>query len=155
MKQIKTVLLSLLLIAWLLIGINCTSFNNKYEIFYDIESFKQARMGLPEKQDPVCLVAVGDIMLSRYVAQKTKEHEDPGYPFADVGQFLRNGDITFGNLENPITPGRDIKVPEMILRADPYMASALKDAGFDILSLANNHLMDFGEIGRASCRERV
>lgn len=147
MKQIKTVLLSLLLIAWLLIGINCTSFNNKYEIFYDIESFKQARMGLPEKQDPVCLVAVGDIMLSRYVAQKTKEHEDPGYSFADVGQFLRNGDITFGNLENPITPGRDIKVPEMILRADPYMASALKDAGFDILSLANNHLMDFGVQG--------
>ena len=150
MKRIKAVLLSFILIAGLLLGINYTLFNSghrTHEIFYDIESFKQARMRLPEKHDPVYLVAVGDIMLSRYVAQKIREHANPGYPFVNVGQFLRNGDITFGNLENPITPGRDIKIPEMILRADPCMASALKDTGFNILSLANNHLPDFGAQG--------
>ncbi len=150
MKQNKVALLSFILIVGLLLGINYTLFNSEHsenKIFYDIESFKQTRTGLPEKHDTVCLVAVGDIMLSRYVAQKVKEHTNPGYPFANISQFLQGGDITFGNLENPITPGRDIKVPEMILRADPCMASALKGAGFDILSLANNHLPDFGPRG--------
>ena len=150
MKQNKVALLSFILIVGLLLGINYTLFNSRHsgnKFFYDIESFKRTRMRLSEKHDPVCLVAVGDIMLSRYVAQKIREHANPGYPLANVGQFLQGGDVTFGNLENPITPGRDIKVPEMILRADPYMASALKDAGFDILSLANNHLPDFGARG--------
>ncbi|WP_157872826.1 CapA family protein [Desulfoscipio gibsoniae] len=116
-------------------------------VFHDLASFKEYRMKLPEKHDSLCLVAVGDIMLSRYVAQKIKEHDDPNYPFAGVKWFLQGGDVGFGNLEGPVTPGREIKIPEMVLRADPRVAPALKDAGFDILSLANNHVPDFGEQG--------
>ncbi len=115
--------------------------------FHDMAVFKEYRMQLPEKHEPLCLVTVGDIMLSRYVAQKIKEHNDPNYPFAGVKWFLQDGDIVFGNLEGPVTPGREIKIPEMVLRADPCMAAALKDAGFNILSLANNHVPDFGEQG--------
>ncbi|MFA7468775.1 MAG: CapA family protein, partial [Desulfotomaculaceae bacterium] len=115
--------------------------------FHDLAAFKAHRMSLPEKHDSLCLVAVGDIMLSRYVAQKIKEHDDPNYPFAGVKWFLQGGDIVFGNLEGPVTPGREIKVPEMVLRADPGVVPALKDAGFDILSLANNHVPDFGAQG--------
>lgn len=115
--------------------------------FHDLAAFKEFRMQLPEKHDALCLVAVGDIMLSRYVAQKIKEQGDPGYPFAGVQWFLQGGDVVFGNLEGPVTPGREIKVPEMVLRADPWVAPALKEAGFDILSLANNHVPDFGGQG--------
>ncbi|WP_166510735.1 CapA family protein [Desulfallas thermosapovorans] len=115
--------------------------------FHDLAAFKKYRMQLPEKHDALCLVAVGDIMLSRYVAQKINEHGDPGYSFAGVQWFLQGGDVVFGNLEGPVTPGREIKVPEMVLRADPRVAPALKEAGFDILSLANNHVPDFGGQG--------
>ncbi|WP_449241277.1 CapA family protein [Desulfoscipio gibsoniae] len=115
--------------------------------YHDLAAFKKYHMTLPEKQDSVCLVAVGDIMLSRYVAQKIKEYDDPSFPFAGVKWYLQGGDIVFGNLEGPVTPGREIQIPEMVLRADPCMAPALKDAGFDILSLANNHVPDFGKQG--------
>jgi len=115
--------------------------------YHDLDAFKEDRMKHPEKHDSLCLVAVGDIMLSRYVAQKIKEHDDPGYPFAEIEWFLQSGDITFGNLEGPVTPGREIKIPEMVLRANPSVAPALKEAGFNILSLANNHIPDFGVQG--------
>ena len=104
-------------------------------------------MRFPEKQESLSLVVVGDIMLSRYVAQMINEYGDPGYAFRGVKWFLESGDIVFGNLENPITSGREIKVPEMVLRADPWVVSALYESGFNILSLANNHIYDFGAQG--------
>jgi len=108
-------------------------------------AFKEKRLQLPVRQEPVCLVAVGDIMLSRGVAGEIKKHGgDPGHPFAKMKSYLKSGDIVFGNLENPVTPGREIMLPERILRADPGVAEALREAGFTILSLANNHLPDFG-----------
>jgi len=115
--------------------------------FQDFAAFKKYRMHLPEKQDSLCLVAVGDIMLSRYVAKKIKEHNDPNHPFAEVKWYLQYGDIVFGNLEGPVTPGREIMVPEMVFRTDPCVAPALKETGFNILSLANNHVPDFGAQG--------
>lgn len=111
-------------------------------------AFKEQKLRLPVRQEPVCLVAVGDIMLSRGVAGEIKKHGgDPGHPFAKMKSYLKSGDIVFGNLENPVTPGREIMLPERILRADPGVAEALREAGFTILSLANNHLPDFGTRG--------
>ncbi|MDF9409630.1 CapA family protein [Pelotomaculum isophthalicicum JI] len=109
--------------------------------------FKEKKLKLPAKQDPVCLIAAGDIMLSRGVARESGRHGDLRHPFLKIEKYLKNCDIVFGNLENPITPGREIAAPEMILRADPGVEVALKDAGFSILSLANNHLPDFGTQG--------
>ncbi|MDO8572074.1 MAG: CapA family protein, partial [bacterium] len=57
------------------------------------------------------------------------------------------GDIVFGNLEAPITKGREVKVGEMSFRVNPGTEIALKDAGFTIVSLANNHSKNFGEKG--------
>lgn len=113
----------------------------------DFTAFKQKKLKLPAGQEPVCLVAVGDIMLSRGVAGEIRRHGDFRHPFAMVEKHLKSGDIVFGNLENPITPGREIMMPEMVLRADPGVETALKNAGFTILSLANNHLPDFGRQG--------
>lgn len=110
-------------------------------------AFKAKKLKLPARQEPVCLVAVGDIMLSRGVAGEIRKHGDLRHPFLKVEKYLKGGDIVFGNLENPITPGREIMMPEMILRADPGVETALKDAGFTMLSLANNHLPDFGRQG--------
>lgn len=146
-RCIKLILTGLFLLAGLFCAIYNTDYSNGAGPYKDFESFKKARMKSAEKCEPISLIAVGDIMLSRYVAQKINELNDPDFPFQNISWFLKGGDITFGNLENPITPGRNIKITEMILRADPIMASALQNAGFNILSLANNHLPDFGTKG--------
>jgi len=104
-------------------------------------------MKLPARNENLKLVAVGDIMLSRGVAMQIQGQKDPGWLFDHMEEYLQGGDITFGNLEGPITEGRKIEMPEMVLRADPGVEHALKKAGFDILSLANNHMMDFGAGG--------
>ncbi len=95
----------------------------------------------------VTLAAVGDIMLSRMVAQKMKTHRDYKYPFLEIAGLTRDADIAFGNLECPIAQGRTIGPTEMVFRADPESIEGLKYAGFDILSLANNHSFNFGGHG--------
>lgn len=93
----------------------------------------------------VTLVAVGDIMLSRFVATKMERYGDYTYPFLETADFLREADLTFGNLECPIADGRQIGSTEMVFRADREVREGLVYAGFDVLSVANNHTMNFGE----------
>jgi poly-gamma-glutamate capsule biosynthesis protein CapA/YwtB (metallophosphatase superfamily) len=97
--------------------------------------------------DEVCLIAVGDIMLSRYVDHKMQRLKDFQHPFSMTQDMLRAADIVFGNLECPITPGRKIYNMEMVFRADPAVAKALKEAGVTLVSLANNHTLNFGARG--------
>jgi len=143
-------LAGLLLVA---VTLGCTGANGSkshsepVSLYTDFSSFKTEKLKLPAKQEFLSLVAVGDIMLSRGVAMQIQENKDPGQPFDHMEEYLQRGDITFGNLEGPITEGRKIEIPEMIFRADPGVENALKNAGFDILSLANNHTMDFGARG--------
>lgn len=110
----------------------------------DFLDFVAQKKKLPQASEGVSLVAVGDIMLSRTVASKIKTHNDINYPFLKVADFLKEADITFGNLENPITAGATIAPYELTLRADPGVENALKNVGFDILSLANNHTPNLG-----------
>lgn len=95
----------------------------------------------------VSLIAVGDVMLSRDVERKIKQTGDFTFPFLKVKDYLSTGDIVFGNLESPITPGREVAAGEMVFRAPVGVGLGLKQAGFTILSLANNHTPNFGEIG--------
>jgi poly-gamma-glutamate capsule biosynthesis protein CapA/YwtB (metallophosphatase superfamily) len=104
-----------------------------------------------EKEDKkIKVIAVGDIMLSRSVEQKMIEYNDYKYPFLKTAEITRKADIVFGNLETAIIPGRMIKSEEMIFRTDPKAVEGLKFAGFNILSLANNHIMNFGKAGLES-----
>lgn len=108
--------------------------------------FAEYKKKLPLESEEVSLVAVGDIMLSRVVATKMKV-AGTDFPFSALGGFLKDADLTFGNLESPITPGRQIWAQEMLFRTDPEMASVLAKYGFDVLSLANNHTPNFGQKG--------
>lgn len=89
---------------------------------------------------------VGDVMLGRYVAAAVEQH-GASYPFADVAGLL-GGDLTIGNLESPLSERREqIRPGPYRLLAAPAMASALAEASFDALSLANNHGLDAGPDG--------
>lgn len=91
----------------------------------------------------IWLRAVGDIMLDRGVARGYQEH-DMYAMFDGVRHLLRAPDITFGNLENPVTHGGRRGRKKVILRAHPMTVMALEHAGFDVLALGNNHSGDYG-----------
>jgi poly-gamma-glutamate capsule biosynthesis protein CapA/YwtB (metallophosphatase superfamily) len=101
---------------------------------------------LPTSRPATTLIAVGDMMLSRTVAAQMRL-KGFDYPFQKMNILLGSGDVVFGNLETPITAGRVVKPGEMSFRADPGIETYLARAGFDALSLANNHLMNYGESG--------
>ena len=91
----------------------------------------------------VHIAAVGDIMLDRgpgYVLQQGNLE----YPFALVAEALRGADITVGNVESALGDVGEPAPKKYPFRAPPEAAEALALAGFDVVSLANNHGMDYG-----------
>jgi len=83
--------------------------------------------------------------------------DDDGLSFlADVTPVISAADIAFGNLEGVLMDGGEpVKKcgnPEAcyLFRSPTRYAKHYSDAGFDVLSLANNHARDFGEEGRSS-----
>ncbi len=120
---------------------------SSYAYGLPVGEFLSAKRASPETDTEVSLIAVGDIMLSRYVARKIAAVQDAHYVFHKVRDYLSRGDVVFGNLECPIAAGRKIGSGEMVFRAEPGMEAVLKQTGFTVLSLANNHLPDFGERG--------
>lgn len=90
------------------------------------------------------LAAVGDIMLGGTAALELV-HLGYDYPFARVGALLRDADLAFGNLEGPLTSRGEAQRKQYVFRSPPeQVAPALARAGFDVVSLANNHAMDYG-----------
>ncbi len=95
----------------------------------------------------VSLIAVGDISYSRGIASTIKKQGDWNYPLQKVKKYLQSGDLVFANLETAITSGREVLNGEMVFRSDPQTALVLAEAGFSVLSLANNHTPNWGEEG--------
>jgi len=85
---------------------------------------------------PLAVHAVGDIAPRR---------ADPHSIFASVITTLQGSDLRVGHLECPLsvrgTPAPNAK---LAMRSDPGIAAVLRDVGFDALSLAGNHALDFG-----------
>ena len=100
-----------------------------------------------EVSDKIVLIAVGDIMLSRVVEQKMMARNDWNYPFLETASITSGADIAFGNLETTVFPGNVVPSGSFAFRTDPKALEGLKLAGFDVLSLANNHMMNFGRNG--------
>ena len=89
------------------------------------------------------LMLVGDIMLSRNVNKKIKKY-GPLFPFEKISSVLKQGDIIFGNLECPISEQGTALKKKYTFKAEPDSIKGLIFA--DIVSLANNHILDYGSI---------
>ncbi len=92
---------------------------------------------------PVHLTAVGDLMLDRGLGYAISQGHK-AYPFAAVEKFLSSADITVGNMESAMGDIGQPAQKSYTFRAPPVAAESLAIAGFDIISLANNHAMDYG-----------
>jgi poly-gamma-glutamate synthesis protein (capsule biosynthesis protein) len=93
----------------------------------------------------ITISAVGDISLAREVVPRM-EADGAVYPYALITHLI-DGDIAFANLEGALTDRGDPWPKGYNFRTPPRFASGLRDAGFDVVSLANNHTMDYGEVG--------
>jgi poly-gamma-glutamate synthesis protein (capsule biosynthesis protein) len=113
----------------------------------EFSDFVSGKKKLPQIGEEVSLIAVGDISYSRGVERIVERQKDINYPFWEIGEYLRGADLVFGNLEAPITEGAKIPDFSMLFRSNPGTEQALRQAGFSILSLANNHTPNFGEKG--------
>lgn len=94
--------------------------------------------------DPVVHVAaVGDIMLDRTLGRVIS---DGGieFPFKLVAGPLQNADITIGNLETALGSSGQPEAKRFTFQSPPAAADSLAWGGFDVVSLANNHAMDYG-----------
>jgi hypothetical protein len=109
---------------------------------------------------PITIAAAGDIMLgSPYPNDSRMPPNDGADLLKEVTPILSAADIAFGNLEGPmIDSGNSAKCSPgstrcFAFRVPTRYGKYLKDAGFDVMSVANNHAGDFGDAGRASTRK--
>ncbi len=93
---------------------------------------------------PSTLTVVGDVMLGRRVAEAAAG--DPGRQLRATAPRLRMADLTVGNLESTLSRAGAPTQGGDSFAAPPAAAPALVDAGFDAVSLANNHSGDFGPL---------
>lgn len=111
------------------------------------------RPPLPEGRT-LRLRAVGDIMMgSDFPDTSTLPPDDGATLLDEVQEMLADADLTFGNLEGPLcdggttakcSPGSNCYAFRTPTRYGAY----LQQAGFDVLSTANNHAADFGDFCR-------
>jgi len=94
---------------------------------------------------PVTTVAVvGDVMLGRRVGRALAAADDFAAALKPTRRRLAAADVTAGNLESTLSMAGAPRQGGDSFAADPRVLAGLRRAGFDVLSLANNHSGDFG-----------
>ncbi|MBL7978150.1 MAG: CapA family protein [Bacteroidetes Order II. Incertae sedis bacterium] len=109
---------------------------------------------LRNPSDTISVIGVGDMMLGTNFPAGFLPPNDGRHLLKPVQHWLQDADLTFGNLEGVILTGEG----QMKKCSNPALCYAFKspdhyieyfvEAGFDLLSIANNHVGDFGDIGR-------
>jgi hypothetical protein len=109
----------------------------------------------------ISIASVGDMMIGTDYPRNHLPDDDGVSFLADVTPALAAADIAFGNLEGVLVdggePGKKCSNPNAcyLFRSPTRYAEHYRNAGFDVLSLANNHARDFGEEGRTSSMEAI
>jgi len=137
----------LLFVSFLLLSFSLyiSKINNQIDFLYFGATASQTFL---KRERPITLIFVGDIMLDRGVEWAIQKYGqgDWKFPFLKISGDLRGADILFGNLEGPISD-KGVRVGSIYsFRNDPKAIEGLEFTGFDILSVANNHIFDYGRL---------
>ncbi|WP_053376934.1 CapA family protein [Paenibacillus sp. FJAT-27812] len=95
-------------------------------------------------EERISLSFVGDLLIADYVSAITARE---GYDFLykPALLYLSEPDLTAGNLEFPVTTrGIPVEGTPYVFKGSPDVLPSIRDAGFDVMSLANNHALDQG-----------
>lgn len=144
----------LLSITPALFSLSCAGSSNIVAQFEEQDTLRNT------KKNVISIVAVGDMMLgSAYPSTVTLPPDDATGSFKRVVPFLK-GDVVFGNVEGCfLNEGKSTKCKDTVgnscfaFRMPERYADIYKKAGFNLLSMANNHVGDFGLPGRKRSAE--
>jgi poly-gamma-glutamate capsule biosynthesis protein CapA/YwtB (metallophosphatase superfamily) len=93
---------------------------------------------------PLTLAAVGDITFGEQVGPAVERYGG-AYPWTQVASLLRSADLTTGNLETAVGTSGSPAAKEYTFQGPPQALPPMSSiAGFDLLTLANNHAVDYG-----------
>ena len=159
MKKYLLLILFIILVsilAIIIINPNFKNFRNKFINFEKTTDIKKSNTQKNDKSDEkteFTIIGVGDIMLGSNYPFEYLLPENDANILENTQNILKNADITAGNLEGTLfdtggTP-KSCNNPNVcyVFRMPSRYGTYLKQAGFDYLSIANNHSNDFGEIG--------
>ena len=143
MKRLSTIIFWILFgICFLAAGFFVFSKKSAFSITgADINQLAQEQ----QKTQSIILMAAGDIMFDRGVKYMIDKYGrgDFNFIFANIKKELSKADILFGNLEGPISD-KGLRVGSIYsFRFSPTSTLALRNAGFDVVSIANNHMLDY------------
>ena len=88
-------------------------------------------------KEAITFVGVGDVIIDR---------EKPETIFRHVGDVLRSADIAYANMEQVLSD-RGTPHPRQAVYSSPKMVDAYVHNGIDVVSLATNHIGDWGDEG--------
>lgn len=92
---------------------------------------------------PITITFAGDVMLGGAVGKQVKKNGVLGM-LSGVKKIITTDDLTVANLECPVsTRGKAVK-KTYTFRANPSVVPGLRRAGIDVVTLGNNHAMDYG-----------
>lgn len=102
------------------------------------------------------LTATGDLMLYGEMAERMRENNDLLWGFRPLAEALVRGDLLFGNFETPISVKQQNEPdsPDKYF-SPPGIGYALRELGYDVVNLANNHIYDFGTEGVEATTEEL
>ena len=112
-----------------------------------------------EGGDTLTVALTGDIMMGTTYPRPMLPPSDGALLFSDARSILRSADIAAGNLEGALCDSGETrkKVSQNVyaFRMPERYASLLADAGYDFVSMANNHAHDFGDAGVISTEKAL
>jgi poly-gamma-glutamate capsule biosynthesis protein CapA/YwtB (metallophosphatase superfamily) len=114
-----------------------------------------------DNKEPITIAAAGDVMLGSTFPNETRMPPNDGADsLKPVAPIFQAADIAFANLEGPMADsGISVKCGNrpncFAFRVPTRYGKYLKDAGLDVMSLANNHAGDFGDAARTSTRKTL
>ncbi|TGK33791.1 CapA family protein [Leptospira gomenensis] len=105
-----------------------------------------------EEKTTVTIKAVGDMVPGTNFPEPLSIQDPRSFLFGKVERYLKGADMLFGNFESTLTnyPNTSKDTSRRMIfafRTPPAYAKVLKEVGFDILSIANNHSLDFHQQG--------
>jgi hypothetical protein len=95
--------------------------------------------------EPVTLAFGGDVHFEGAIGSRLAA--DPATALGPIAGVLRRADLAVVNLETAITERGTPAPKDFTFRAPPSALTALKEAGVDVATMANNHGLDFGQVG--------
>lgn len=127
----------------------------KLQILILLLSVSISAVSQTNNEKTLTVIGVGDMMLgTNYPSTRHLAPNDGKNLLDSVKHILKDADVTFGNLEGTLagTKGKvkRCRNPKLCyaFRSPSHYGTYFKDAGFDLLSIANNHSGDFGAEGR-------